>query len=114
MTLKSDPGNFFEDFRIGQTIRHATPRTVTLGDVALYNGLYGPRFALQSSDAFAQAIGQAIPLTHFLRIIRGIVLRGATLADLLPELAKDMRPPYRDVTYFYGIDFHQDIIDFKL
>jgi ABC-2 type transport system permease protein len=30
---------------------------------------------------------QAIPLTHFLRIIRGIVLRGATLADLLPELA---------------------------
>jgi 2-methylfumaryl-CoA hydratase len=25
--------------------------------VALYNGLYGPRFAVQSSDAFAQAIG---------------------------------------------------------
>ena len=38
-------------------ITHATPRTVTVGDVALYNGLFGPRFAVQSSDAFAQAIG---------------------------------------------------------
>jgi 2-methylfumaryl-CoA hydratase len=54
---KTTSGNFFEDFRIGQTIRHATPRTVTVGDVALYNGLFGPRFAVQSSDAFAQAIG---------------------------------------------------------
>ncbi|MDE2577708.1 MAG: MaoC family dehydratase [Hyphomicrobiales bacterium] len=54
---KTNPGNFFEDFRIGQTIRHATPRTVTVGDVALYTALYGPRFAVQSSDAFAHAIG---------------------------------------------------------
>ena len=36
---------------------HATPRTLTAGDVALYTGLYGPRFAVQSSDAFAKAIG---------------------------------------------------------
>ena len=28
-----------------------------MGDVALYNGLFGPRFAVQSSDAFARAIG---------------------------------------------------------
>jgi 2-methylfumaryl-CoA hydratase len=54
---KTSSGNFFEDFRIGQTIRHATPRTVTVGDVALYNGIFGPRFAVQSSDAFAKAIG---------------------------------------------------------
>ena len=26
---KTNPGNFFEDFRLGQQIRHATPRTVT-------------------------------------------------------------------------------------
>jgi 2-methylfumaryl-CoA hydratase len=50
-------GNFFEDFRLGQRIRHATPRTVTLGDVAVYNGLFGARFAVQSSNAFAQKIG---------------------------------------------------------
>src|SRR3954454_21244139 len=54
---KTTPGNFFEDFRLGQTIRHATPRTVTPGDVALYNALFGARFPLQSSDVFAYAIG---------------------------------------------------------
>jgi 2-methylfumaryl-CoA hydratase len=56
-TSKTSAGNFFEDFRIGQLIKHATPRTITVGDVALYNGLFGPRFAVQSSDAFARAIG---------------------------------------------------------
>ena len=55
--VKTGTGNFFEDFRIGQVIRHATPRTLTAGDVALYCGLFGPRFAPQSSDAFARAIG---------------------------------------------------------
>src|ERR1700733_10637519 len=54
---KNSPGNFFEDFRIGQVLRHATPRTVTVGDVALYCGLFGARFAVQSSDAFAKSIG---------------------------------------------------------
>src|SRR5881628_3513118 len=54
---KTTPGNFFEDFRLGQTIRHATPRTITAGDVALYNALFGARFAPQSSDPFAYAIG---------------------------------------------------------
>ncbi|MGE3627630.1 MAG: MaoC family dehydratase, partial [Hyphomicrobiales bacterium] len=54
---KTNPGNFFEDFRVGQEIVHATPRTVTEGDVALYTALYGPRFAAQSADSFAMAIG---------------------------------------------------------
>ncbi|MBO0757175.1 MAG: MaoC family dehydratase [Bradyrhizobiaceae bacterium] len=54
---KTSPGNFFEDFRVGQIIKHATPRTVTLGDVALYTALYGSRFAVQSSDVFAQRLG---------------------------------------------------------
>jgi 2-methylfumaryl-CoA hydratase len=54
---KTNPGNFFEDFRIGQALVHATPRTVTTGDTALYTALYGSRFAMQSSDAFAQALG---------------------------------------------------------
>ena len=54
---KTGAGNFFEDFRLGQTIRHATPRTVTAGDVALYQALYGGRFAVQSGETFARAIG---------------------------------------------------------
>src|SRR5215472_16971016 len=54
---KTNSGNFFEDFRLGQVIQHATPRTITSGDVALYNALFGARFAVQSSDEFARALG---------------------------------------------------------
>ena len=64
---KTNPGNFFEDFRVGQEIRHATPRTLTEGDASLYTALYGSRFALQSSDAFAQAVGfERAPLDDLL------------------------------------------------
>ncbi len=55
--MKTSSGRFFEDFRLGEEIRHATPRTVTTGDVSLYTALYGSRFAVQSSDAFALAVG---------------------------------------------------------
>ena len=54
---KTTAGNFFEDFRVGQVIRHAVPRTVGEGERALYTGLYGMRCAVQSSDAFARTIG---------------------------------------------------------
>src|ERR1700744_666008 len=54
---KTSAGNFFEDFRLGQTIRHATPRTLTPGDFSLYTALFGGRFAVQSSAGFAKAIG---------------------------------------------------------
>jgi 2-methylfumaryl-CoA hydratase len=54
---KNNRGHFFEDFALAQVLRHATPRTVTSGDVALYTGLYGGRTAVQSSAAFAHAIG---------------------------------------------------------
>lgn len=60
-------GRFFEDFRLGETLRHATPRTVTTGDVALYQALFGPRFAVQSSDAFARGLGyEAAPVDDLL------------------------------------------------
>jgi 2-methylfumaryl-CoA hydratase len=67
MSVKNNPGNFFEDFRLGQKLVHATPRTLTNGDAALYTALYGPRFALQSADTFAKSLG----------------LPGAPLDDLL-------------------------------
>ncbi len=54
---KTNPGNFFEDFRIGQELVHATPRTITEGDVSLYVSLYGMRFAVSSSDVFARELG---------------------------------------------------------
>jgi 2-methylfumaryl-CoA hydratase len=54
---KTNPGNYFEDFRLGQEIIHATPRTVTEGDMALYVALTGSRFPLHSADTFAQDLG---------------------------------------------------------
>jgi 2-methylfumaryl-CoA hydratase len=50
-------GNFFEDFRAGQILSHAPPRTLTAGDAALYTGLYGARFAVQSSAELARGLG---------------------------------------------------------
>ena len=54
---KSDSGRFFEDFHVGQELRHATPRTVTEADQTLYIALTGSRFALHSSDVFARGLG---------------------------------------------------------
>ena len=60
-------GNFFEDFRVGQTLRHGPARSVSVGDVALYTALYGGRFAPQSSDLFARSLGlSGAPLDDFL------------------------------------------------
>ena len=56
---KTSLGNFFEDFRVGQEFQHATPRTLTEADAALNVGLYGSRFAINSSDEFARALEQA-------------------------------------------------------
>src|ERR671931_217887 len=77
---KTGAGNFFEDFRVGQLIRHATPRTITVGDVALYNGLFGPRFAVQSSDAFARAIGYPFSPIDDLLVFH--VVFGKTVPDI--------------------------------
>ncbi|KQT77751.1 MaoC family dehydratase [Methylobacterium sp. Leaf466] len=78
--MKTNPGRFFEDYRLGETIRHATPRTVTSGDVALYTALYGPRFAVQSSDAFARAIGY--PQSPLDDLLTFHVVFGKTVPDI--------------------------------
>jgi 2-methylfumaryl-CoA hydratase len=55
--VKSFQGNFFEDFSLGQRFVHAPPRTLTVGDAALYKAIYGARFAFQSSEPLARAQG---------------------------------------------------------
>ncbi|MCG7622005.1 MaoC family dehydratase [Epibacterium sp. Ofav1-8] len=54
---KTNRGRFFEDYRLGEVIRHAVPRTVSGGERALYHALYPARHALYSSDEFARAVG---------------------------------------------------------
>jgi len=48
--------------------------------------LSGFMFPFDGMPALAQHIAEMLPLTHFVRLIRGIVLRGADLAELLPEI----------------------------
>ena len=55
--MKTNPGRFFEDYRLGETIAHAVPRTISGGERALYHALYPARHALQSSDEFARSCG---------------------------------------------------------
>ncbi len=77
---KTARGNFFEDFAVGQRIAHATPRTVTEGDVALYIALTGSRFALHSSDEFARALG--LPRAPVDDLLVFHIVFGRTVADI--------------------------------
>ena len=77
---KTAAGRFFEDFRLGETLRHATPRTVTVGDVSLYASLYGARFAVQSAETFARAIGY--PASPIDELLAFHFVFGKTVADV--------------------------------
>jgi ABC-2 type transport system permease protein len=48
--------------------------------------LSGFMFPFRGMPGWAQWIGEVLPLTHYLRIIRGIMLKGAGLGDLMPEV----------------------------
>jgi len=55
--VKTNSGHFFEDYKIGQVIEHAVPRTISGGERAMYHALYPARHALYSSDEFAENCG---------------------------------------------------------
>jgi ABC-2 type transport system permease protein len=44
--------------------------------------LSGFMFPFAGMPQWAQLVGETLPLTHYLRIVRSIMLKGATLADL--------------------------------
>ena len=48
--------------------------------------LSGFMFPFDGMPVVAQEIAEVLPLTHFVRLIRGIVLRGAELGELVPEI----------------------------
>ena len=77
---KTATGNFFEDFHVGQEIRHATPRTVSVGDTALYLALTGSRFLQHCSDPFARANG--LPRAPLEDLLAFHLVFGKTVADV--------------------------------
>jgi ABC-2 type transport system permease protein len=48
--------------------------------------LSGFLFPFRGMPQWAQALGELLPLTHMLRIVRGIMLKGSTLADIAPQI----------------------------
>jgi ABC-2 type transport system permease protein len=48
--------------------------------------LSGFMFPFRGMPAWAQVLGEALPLTHFLRIVRGILLKGNGIAEVVAEL----------------------------
>ncbi|WP_134678974.1 MaoC family dehydratase [Paracoccus ravus] len=77
---KTNPGRFFEDYEVGQVIRHAVPRTIAEGERALYHALYPARHALYSSDEFAAGCGlESSPIDDLLAFH---VVFGKTVPDI--------------------------------
>jgi ABC-2 type transport system permease protein len=48
--------------------------------------LSGYMFPFRGMPGWAQDIGEVLPLTHFLRVVRGILLKGNGLTEVLPDL----------------------------
>ncbi len=48
--------------------------------------LSGFMFPFRGMPGWAQAIGEVLPLTHFLRIVRGILLKGNGVAEIMPHI----------------------------
>ena len=48
--------------------------------------LSGFMFPFRGMPGWAQAIGEVLPLTHFLRIVRGVLLKGNGWFDVMPEM----------------------------
>jgi ABC-2 type transport system permease protein len=44
-------------------------------------------FPFRGMPGWAQAIGELLPLTHFLRVVRGILLKGSQWDDISLEVA---------------------------
>ena len=43
-------------------------------------------FPFRGMPAWAQTIGEVLPLTHYLRIVRGVMLKGAGFEDLQTDV----------------------------
>ena len=78
--MKSSQGYFFEDYSLGRVFTHATPLTVSAGDVSLYRALNGNRHALFSSEPFAQLVGG--PATKIDPLIVFHIIFGKTVPDI--------------------------------
>ena len=98
-TSKINTGNFFEDFKLGQVIQHATPRTIGEGEVALYIALTGARQLVHSSDPLAQSLGyKSRPVDDLLAFH---IAFGKTVPDISVNAVANLG--YADVRFIHPV-----------
>jgi hypothetical protein len=71
--------------------------------VAALTEILGPNYAIMDKKVVCGVPARSVPAW----------LKARIEGSPVNNLGAYVRPEYRDVTYFYGIDFHQDIIDYK-
>jgi 2-methylfumaryl-CoA hydratase len=101
MTLsnKINAGRFFEDFILNEVIQHATPRTITAGDSALYIALTGSRNPLHCSEPFAQSLGyNSTPIDDLLAFH---IAFGKTVPDISVNAVANLG--YADVRFLQPV-----------
>jgi 2-methylfumaryl-CoA hydratase len=96
---KINTGRFFEDFIMNEVIQHATPRTITAGDSALYIALTGSRNPLHCSEPFAQSLGyKATPVDDLLAFH---IAFGKTVPDISVNAVANLG--YADVRFIQPV-----------
>ena len=98
-STKVNAGRFFEDFVFNEVIQHATPRTITVGDCALYIALTGARNPLHCSEPFAQLLGyKAAPVDDLLAFH---IAFGKTVPDISVNAIANLG--YADVRFIQPV-----------
>jgi 2-methylfumaryl-CoA hydratase len=92
-------GRFFEDFVLDEIIHHATPRTITNGDSALYIALTGARNPLHCSEPFAQSLEyKSVPVDDLLAFH---IAFGKTVPDISVNAVANLG--YADVRFLQPV-----------
>jgi ABC-2 type transport system permease protein len=71
--------------------------------------LTGFMFPFRGMPEWAQVFGSMLPLTHFLRIVRGILLKGNGLPDIAPEIWP--MALFTVVALFVGVKRYRQTLD---
>jgi len=99
VSTKINAGRFFEDFTLNEEIQHATPRTITAGDCALYIALTGSRNPLHCSEPFAQSLGyKTTPIDDLLAFH---IAFGKTVPDISVNAVANLG--YADVRFLQPV-----------
>lgn len=99
VSTKINAGRFFEDFTLNEVIQHATPRTITAGDCALYIALTGSRNPLHCSEPFAQSLGyKTTPIDDLLAFH---IAFGKTVPDISVNAVANLG--YADVRFLQPV-----------